>query len=146
MCHKDTKKKRPLISGLFFFVFLRSSSLRTLSCIQNGVDDWFVAGAAAQIAGDGLLHVMARGVRVFAKQFRRCDNRAGGAKAALKRTMVKERLLQRRWRFLHQPFQGRDILPVGFDGKNQTTADAVAIQQHGTRAAIASVAAAFRTL
>src|SRR5262245_8138127 len=62
--------------------------------IQNGVDDRLVAGAATNIAGDGLGHVLARRCRVALEQRLGRHQHARGAEAALGREVLHEGFLQ----------------------------------------------------
>src|SRR5258705_9548274 len=62
--------------------------------IQDGVDDRLVAGAAADIAGDGLGHVLARRRRNAVEQRLGRHQHARGAEAALGREVLHEGFLQ----------------------------------------------------
>ena len=63
---------------------------------QDGFDDLLVPGAAAQVAGEALLHLGPGRVRVVREQGVARDELTRDAEPALDRARVEERLLERR--------------------------------------------------
>src|SRR5512134_1548410 len=84
------------------YSFLNSSMALPPAClraafgggIQDRIDDRLVAGAAADVAGDGLGHVLARRRRVAVEQRLGRHQHAGRAEAALGREVLHEGGLQ----------------------------------------------------
>src|SRR5215510_16576675 len=69
--------------------------LQPFGCIERGVDNALIAGAAAQVAGDGDAHLLLGRVRIVAQELDERRQHAGRAEAALEAVIVAERLLQR---------------------------------------------------
>src|SRR5262245_33806554 len=70
-------------------------ALQALGGVERGGNDALVAGAAAEVAGDGDTHLLLGRIGIIAQEFgERCEH-AGRAEAALQAVIVAERLLQR---------------------------------------------------
>src|SRR5262249_17543448 len=82
---------------------LRRQLPHPLRCVERRSHDVLVAGAAAEIAGDGDAHLLLGRVGIVAQELEQCGEHAGGAEAALQAMMLVKALLQhvqlvRRWR------------------------------------------------
>src|ERR1700722_12059369 len=104
-----------------------------------------VTGAAADDAGEGFADVGIGRGRVGVEQFFRGEDQAGGAEAALRSTLIKERLLQRMERtvFCGQALDGADRLVLAMLGEHDAGVDRAPVQQYGADAAVAVRAADF---
>src|SRR6266700_3305044 len=107
--------------------------------------DLDVTGAAAEVARERLLDLIARGTRP------RCEQRLGGqeerrrAVATLGCAELGKRLLERMERpALRHTFDRLDPAPGAGEAEHQTGEDWRPVEQHGTRAAFAQLAAVFR--
>ena len=111
---------------------------------MNCADDFVVAGAATKIAGELEADFVLAGIVSLVEQRFGGDEETGGADAALQRGAFQKALLQRmQVALLGQAFDGLDLGPFGFGGKDDAAIDRQAVHQHGAGAAIAVVAAFF---
>src|SRR2546425_1911535 len=113
---------------------------RQLDCLV----DLEVTGAAAEVARERLLNLIARGTRA------RCEQRLGGeeerrrAVATLRRAQLGERLLERMEHpALRHAFDRLDPARGAGEAEHQTGEDGRPVEQHGTRAAFAQLTAVF---
>src|SRR5947208_5410579 len=107
--------------------------------------DVLIAGAAAEIAFDGVSDLGLARLGIPGEQVHGGHDQAGSAEAALQPVLVPERLLQRMQpAVLAQPLDGPDLLALRLYGEDGAALDRVAVDQHGTRAALARVAADVR--
>jgi len=80
---------------------------------KHGVDDILIAGAAAQVAVQGLAHLRLGWVRHVIEQRLSREDHPGGTEAALQRVPLMERLLKgRQTRGISQTFDRRDGMAV----------------------------------
>src|SRR5262245_10951181 len=117
----------------------------TAPSLAESRDNVGVSAAAANIAA----HELADFLRGFCPTLRdqpcRRANLPRRAVAALERIMVDERLLQRMQRALgRETLNCGDLRTVVHDGKRQARIDAPPVNEHGTGAALALIAAFFR--
>src|SRR5512145_19892 len=114
------------------------------SCLHR-LDDLDVAGAAAQVAGEGRADRGLVGRWVAAQQrFGRHDH-ARRAEAALRAELLVESTLQRAQRaFPVLRFDGLDRAAFAACGEREAGKPRLAVDQHRARAAFATVAAALR--
>ena len=110
--------------------------------VLHGLDDLVITGAAAQIAGEPVADLGISRIRVFFEQCLRSHEDAGGAKSALKGSLVDEDLLQGMQLFaIRHAFDGFDLGAFGFNAENQAGADQPAVDHDAACAAIAGAAA-----
>ena len=108
----------------------------------DSADDFVIAGAAAEVAGELEADFVLGGVRSLVEQGFGGDEEAGGANAALECSAFEEALLERmQVALLGQAFDGFDRRSFGFDAENDATVDRKAVHQHGASTAVAVVAA-----
>src|SRR5439155_1335021 len=104
-----------------------------------------VARAAAEIAGHRGPGLVRGRMRIRREERRRAHQLTGGAKPALRRVVLDERLLQRReLSIANQPLDGLHRLPVGPHGELAARVHRLAVEQHRARAAFAAIAADLR--
>ena len=108
---------------------------------QNGLLDANITGAAADVAADGLLHILTGGVQVLIQQALGADHHAGDAEAALYRAGLAEGVHINRTLALGQAFHGGDVLAVHLFGGEHTGLGLLAVHQDGAGAAGALAAA-----
>src|SRR3954452_6673341 len=70
------------------------SSSESLRCVQRRGNDALVAGAAAEVAGNGDPHLLLGGIGIVAQEFGERSQHAGRAETALQAVVVAERFLQ----------------------------------------------------
>src|SRR5947207_492061 len=104
--------------------------------------DVLVAGAAAQVAGDGLADLRLRRVGALAQEASERHQEAGGAEAALQAVVLAKRLLQRVERLaVGQPLDGLDRVAVHLGREQQARSHSGAVDDDGARPAHAVLAA-----
>jgi hypothetical protein len=109
---------------------------------DHGLGDELVAGAAAQVAGDGLADLVRRRVGVLREDLAGPHQHAGGAVAALQALLLRELVLEgMQPTALGEALDGVDGGAVRLDGQGDAGADAGAVQQHGAGPADAVLAA-----
>src|SRR5919106_3333126 len=96
----------------------------------DGPDDVRVAGAAAEIAGDGLADLALVGTGAASQQLARRHDDARGAVPALQSVLLPERLLQRMQAVLGvgEPLDRRDLAPVRLRREDRARLDAPAVE------------------
>ena len=124
-------------------VVLRNRQVLTehLGSQQDGLLDAHITGAAADVAADGLLHILAGGVQVLIQQALGADHHAGDAEAALHRAGLAEGVHVNRALALGQAFHGGDVLAVQLFGGEHAGLGLLAVHQDGAGAAGALAAA-----
>ena len=106
------------------------------------VEDLLIAGAAADIAAEPLLDLLAIGERIDAQRRGRRHHHAGNAIAALAGTGLVEGLLQQRQIALpREPFDGLDLRPLRLADRHQAGLHQHAVDEHRAGAAFAGAAA-----
>jgi hypothetical protein len=115
-------------------------TLVPIPTLQNRLDDFRIAGAAADVAGDGEAHLFLARARVLVQQRLGHHDHARGAEAALGGAVPDEALLQR----VLKSLDGLHFTPVGLHAQHQARIDRLAVDNHGARAAVADVAAFLR--
>ena len=110
---------------------------------RDRLDDLRVAGAAADVAGDGVDDLGARGRRVVGQQRMGGEDHRRRAVPALHAVGLAERVLDGRElaRAGRHPLDGGDLYAVGLHGEHQAGAHGHAVDQHGAGAAHAVLAA-----
>src|SRR5262245_10591380 len=110
--------------------------------IQDGVDDRLVAGAAADVAGDGLRHFLTRRQGIAIEQRLGRHQHARGTEAALGREVLHEGHLQgMQVRPLGEAERGLDRAAGASLGQREAGELGLAVDQHGAHAAGALAAA-----
>ena len=110
--------------------------------VLHGLDDVHVAGAAAEVAGDGLADLVLARVLVALQQRVAGHHHAGRAVAALQPVLLQEALLDRvELAVLLQPLDGHDLAAVGLHGQHGARLHGHAVEQHRAGAAVGGVAA-----
>src|ERR1700744_2878532 len=109
----------------------------------DGLDDLAIARAAADIAGNRLDDIFARRLVVMTEQRMRGQDHARRAVAALQTMRLAEGVLHdaELSRSRRQPFDRRDLVPVGLNREHQAGARRLAIEQHRAGAAHAMLTA-----
>ena len=108
---------------------------------ESGFDVAVVVGAAADVAGHGGAHFIARGMRMLRQAGFRAHQLARGAVSALRGVVIHEGLLQRvELPVVFEAFDGLNGLAVHPRGQMAAGIDRLAIEQHGAGAALAAVA------
>src|SRR6266851_4108762 len=108
----------------------------------DGLDDEVVAGAAAEVPGQHLADLLARGRGPLAEKRAGAHDDPGGAVAALEPVLGPERFLHRMQALGgSDAFDGGDAPAVGLDRQHEAGADRLAFQQDGARPAHAVLAA-----
>src|SRR3954462_1748164 len=111
----------------------------------DGVDDLEVAGAAADLAGERLGDLVARGARIAIEQPLRRDQHSGRAVAALRRAVIGETLLQRmEIGTLAQALDGSGAPSGALHRGDQAREDQLAVEDHGAGPALAELASVLR--
>ena len=107
-----------------------------------GGQNFGIRSAAADVPRHGALDLLIRGPRVAEQERFEREHLPRRAEAALQRVMFDERLLHRVERVIvSQPLDGGDGASLTLDGEQQAAIDGLAIQQDGTGATLAHVAA-----
>src|SRR5271168_4318043 len=117
---------------------IRASSLASQlgGSIKNGADDFVIAGAAAEIAGEPVPRLGICRVRITLKQRLGGDQQARRAEAALQRRMFQEFSLQRMQKVPARHALDRlDRVALGLDGEHQARADQTAVDGYAAGAA-----------
>src|SRR5262245_61752254 len=110
--------------------------------IEDGTDDFVVAGAPAEVAGEPVARLGLRRARIAVQQRLGSDQQARRAEAALQRRMFQEFSLQRMQIVPARHALDRlDPVAFGLDRKHQARADQAAVDRHAARAAVARAAA-----
>jgi len=111
--------------------------------IENRRDDFAVAGAAAEHTAERILHVLFGWFTTPIQQRDGGYQHSGRADAALGRAMGGKAALEARrfWAVRVQSLDGGDRPALGLGGADEAGANWRAIEQHGTGAAIAGIAA-----
>src|SRR6202162_1526101 len=100
-----------------------------------------IGPAAAEVPGDGVADLFARGPRVAVEERLARHHHSGGAEAALQGVGLDEGLLDRREAPIRrQPLDRGDLLSLDFVREEETGTDALAVDQHRAGAAGAPVA------
>src|ERR1051326_985553 len=109
---------------------------------QRRFDDGGIAGAAAQVAGDRIAHLLFGRVRVLAQEGGQRGQHAGRAESALQAVLFPERLLQHAERAVggREPLRRNHIASVGLHREHDAGAHRLAVEQHGAGAAYAVLA------
>ena len=112
----------------------------------NGLDDLGVAGAAADVAGDGLDDLRARRRGIAGQQRMRGEDHRRRAIAALHAVGLAERVLNGRElaRPRRHALDGGDGIAVGLHREHQARAHRRAVDEHGAGTADAVLAAGMR--
>jgi hypothetical protein len=113
--------------------------------VGGGPQDRAVAGAPAQVAGEGLAHVVGGRVRSGLPQVRERDDQPRRAVPALGGTVRDERRLHRvRGRRVAEPLDGGDLRALRVGGQHEAGTDQLAVEHHGARPALALQAGVLR--
>ncbi len=105
--------------------------------IFHRLEDLLVTGAAAEVAGQGLSNLLAHGIGLSFEQRLGRQKNTGCAVSALRTAQFRKYALQRmKLRALHHPFHRLDSTTSTFNCQYQTGKYGLAIQQHGTGAAL----------
>src|SRR5215204_6265731 len=108
-------------------------------------DDVLVAGAAAEIAFDGVADLVVGGIRVLRQQVDGGHDHAGRAEPALETVLLPERGLHRvELIAVSEALDRLDLRPVRLDGEHGARLDRPAVDMDGAGAALAGVAADMR--
>ncbi len=111
--------------------------------------DILITCAPAKIPGDRRADLWFTGVGVLPEKGHERHEKPGSAKATLERVASLERSLERVQvtgvTGGSKAFDRLDLMSVGLDGKDQTRAHGLAIQEHGARPAYAMLAAHVRS-
>src|SRR5690242_1010753 len=108
----------------------------------DSFDDLGVAGAAAEVAGESVLDLVAGGGGGVRQEGGAGDEEAGRAVAALRRATLGEGQLERvQGVVASKALDSGDGGILGFDGEQQAGEDRLAIHQHGAGATVAQLAA-----
>src|SRR5713101_5491780 len=103
---------------------------------QHRFDDLRVAGTAAEIAGEGLAHVVLGGRGIRGEQRARGEQHARRAEAALGRARAgKGALKPVRLAIVFQALGGEEGPSAEPGGENEARADGLAVEEHGAGAA-----------
>src|SRR5215211_1346804 len=122
-----------------------SSRLQPRRCQVDRVEDLLVAGAAAEVARQGLPYLSIGRVRVAAQQVVRRHDQAWRAEPALHAPRLDERLLHRvQILAFGYPLDSDDIQAFGLPGGHQAGADELAAEVYGARPALALLAGVLR--
>src|SRR3954468_18935043 len=100
---------------------------------QRRVDDRGIAGAAAEVAGDGIAHLLFRRVGRLAQEGGQRGEHARRAEPALQAMLFPERLLQHAERAVRrsETLRRNHITSVGLHGEQDAGAHRLAVQQNG---------------
>ena len=135
-----TEWPMPPISGDVLGAIMRlprAACPRRIECL----DDVDVAGAAAEVAGDGVANLVVGGLGLLLEESVAGHQHAGRAEAALQPVLLKEALLQRmELAVLFEAFDGHDLAAVGLHGEDRARLDGAAVHDDRAGAAVARVA------
>src|SRR5262249_35173951 len=108
----------------------------------HGLEDLDGAGAAAEVAGESLLDLATRRLRVLIEEGARRQQEPGRAVAALRRAESREGFLERmQARGPGHPLDGLDRPALALEAQDEAREDRLSVDQHGARAALAELAA-----
>src|SRR2546425_9608353 len=111
----------------------------------HGLVDLHIARAAAQVARQRLLDLVARRPRMLGQQRFGGEQERGGTVAALRRAQLGERVLERMERPAHRhPLDGLDAPPGAREAEHEAGEDRLAVHQHGAGTALAQLTAVLR--
>src|SRR6266581_1689288 len=112
----------------------------------HGLDDLLIAGAATQVAADGVADLRLRRVRIRVEQSLGSDQHPGSAVAALQAVRLAEAVLQHAHRAvgLREPLDGGDAVAVRLHRVHEAGTHRLAVEHHRARAADAVLAADVR--
>src|SRR6202030_4406722 len=97
--------------------------------IEDGADDFVIAGAAAEIAGEPVTRLVLCRIRIAVQQRLGSDQQARRADAALQRRMFQEFSLQRMQIVPTRHALDRlDRVALGLDGEYEARADQTAVE------------------
>src|ERR1019366_4862004 len=110
--------------------------------IENGADDFVVAGAAAQVAGQPVAYLALSWVLVVIQQGLRGDDQPRRAETALQRRVLEELLLHRVQHVAGGDALDRDdVTALGLGGEHQAGTDQAAVDDDAAGGAVAGAAA-----
>ena len=111
--------------------------------IERRGDDPLIAGAAAQIAGDGDPHLLLGGIGIVAQELDQRGEHPRRAEPALQPMMLVKRLLQRVQLLLRgrDALDGQNLVPVCLNRQHQARARRAAVEQDRAGSAHAVLAA-----
>src|SRR3954471_16202431 len=114
---------------------------------QRRVDDGGIAGAAAEVAGNRIAHLLFGRVGRLAQESGQRGQHARRAEPALQAVLFPERLLQRAESAVRcgEPLRRNHITGVGLHREHDAGAHRLAVEQHGACAAHAVLAAQMRS-
>src|SRR4030095_1650337 len=108
----------------------------------DGIEDLGVAGAAAQVPRERLLHFLARRARALRQERGGGQENGGRAVPDLGGARLGEGLLEGvKAAGLRHPFDGRDAAPLDLDGQHEAGEHGLAVHEHGAGAALPELAA-----
>src|SRR6266702_4601388 len=123
---------------------LRQALSPSLAHLAHGGNNVRVGAAAADVARHGVLDVFVAGADWLLEQGDGAHDLATGAVAALVAVMLnKSSLHGMQIAGLTEAFDGGDLVTLVHQSKGETAVDAPSIHMHGTRAALAMIAALF---
>ena len=109
------------------------------------LQDFRVAGAAAEISRQGLTDLVARRLRILIQQHLCGEENSRDAIAALRRAEIGKSALQRmRFAILHHAFHGHDLGIHRFNAEHQARQHRLAVDEDGAGAAFAQLATMLR--
>ena len=125
------------------------SRLRVLpgsaASLDDGLEDFRVASAAAEISGEPFAYFQFGGLRVSREQIHGGENHAGRADAALRSAVRQKRLLDGVQAIgTGNSFDRADFCALGLEGRHETTVDQCAVDFNRSSATLAFAAAFFR--
>src|SRR3972149_1370098 len=112
--------------------------------VLNGLDDLEIAGAAAEVADDGLPNLVFAGIGLLAQQPPCEHDQPWGAEPALHGARLHKRflnLVEIAIAAAHA-LNGQDLLVLGFDREVEAGIDGLTVDEHGAGAALAFLAGA----
>src|SRR5262249_16832899 len=111
--------------------------LELLRRVLDGLDDVDVAGAAAQVPGDGLADVGLARVGVPGEERRARPHHARRAEAALQAVLLPEALLHGvELAVLLEAFDGGDLVPIRLDREHRARLDGRPVEKDRAGAAV----------
>src|SRR5215470_54923 len=122
----------------------RNSAGVQLGGVLHRLDDFDVAGAAADVAAERGANVVLTRTRIAAQQARRRHDESGRAVAALGAELLVEPALHRRKpAVLAERFDGVDALTVHGRREREARQSRLVVDEHGAGAALAAVTTSF---
>src|SRR2546430_6386421 len=99
----------------------------------DGVEDLRIAGAPAEISGEGVLDLLPRRARTVGEKRRGGEENTGRAVPALGGAQLGKGLLERvEAAALRHPFDRRDPASLRLDGQGEARQYGLAVDEHGT--------------